>query len=303
VPPLFATLSLLATLGSVAVVGPPALTCPSPGAVERALAGVRPRDGEKWTLLLRPSTEGLHVTLRDPAGATVLSRGLAQDPARCEDAAEAIAIIVDRHFRELAWAPAPRSPAPPPGPSAALIAAPARPPPPAIPSPPRVVVGAGAAYWTRAGSLALALDASALVHGPIGVGAGVLLPPYRLDERLPSGGSARVSGLPLRLRVSAAGSRGRFGGTVGIESLLTFEQGETQDIPTPASGARTLFAAGAGVSGSIALGAGLRLAADLAGYRSLLGGPFRVDGVAGPVLEPPRWQALLGLRLEWTLIP
>ena len=169
-------------------------------------------------------------------------------------------------------------------------------------SPPaRLAVGVGAAWWTRSTTAAVLLDARVRLAGPVCVGAGVLLPSFGADEQLSlGGGSVRVSGVPIVAHLAVAGLRGRWGGSLGLESLLTLEQGQSQGIASSTTVSRSVLGVGLGVGGSVALGSGIRIAADLAGYRSVLGRSFVVDGIADPVLEPPVWQAIIGARLEWT---
>lgn len=314
----------------VSVVNAPGLDCPQTAAVDRALAGARgprspgaqpqqPGPGDVWTLAVEPAAGAqVRVSLRDPAGATV-SRVLAAQPPGCESTAEAIAIVVERYFRDIAWTPpearrtvAPGSPSTsstttPPATAIAVVANTA-PPPRLFSDPPRFALGAGPAFWTRTGTLAVGLDARLRVAGPVLVGLGVLLPPFRSDENLPTAAGqpqarAHIWGIPILARAAVAGTRGRFGGTAGIEALVTVEQGESQGIASPARESRTVMATGVAVGGSVALGARARIAADLAGYRAALGRSFQVGGLADSVLEPPAWQAVFALRLEMIVSP
>lgn len=84
---------------------------------------------------------------------------------------------------------------------------------------------------------------------------------------------------------------------------LAIERGQTQSIAVPAAAWRTVFAAGIGGSGSLALGEHLLLTARLAGYRTALGRSYSVAGIDGNVLDPPGWQAIFGLGLGWILRP
>jgi hypothetical protein len=309
-------------LPPVSVVNAPGLDCPQAVAVDRALAGKQGPDapprsasGDAWTLFLEPAGAEVRMSLRDPAGATVVSRALAAHAPGCESTAEAIAIVVERYFRDLAWTPQAGTATPRPAPSAtgaeataiAMVATPG-PPPRIFLDPPRFTVGAGPALWTRTGTLAVGLDARLRVAGPVLIGLGVLLPPFRSDENLPTApgqpqAQAQIRGVPVLVRAAVAGTRGRFGGTLGIEGLVTFEQGESRGIANPASEPRTVLAAGVALGGSVALGARFRISADLAGYRAALGRSFEIGGIAANVLEPPAWQAVFGLRLGWIVFP
>jgi hypothetical protein len=87
----------------------------------------------------------------------------------------------------------------------------------------------------------------------------------------------------------------------GFQSLVTFERGEAQGIARPASAWRTIVAAGITLGAEVSLGARLRIAGDMAVLRSVFGRSYQVDGVLVPVLEPPPWQAVFSIRLEWQL--
>ena len=134
----------------------------------------------------------------------------------------------------------------------------------------------------------------------VSVGLGVWLPLIRSDQSVDNGqGRAHVAGVPVKARVAAAGRHGRLTVGAGIEGLLTFEQGQSLDIAAPATAQRMVLAAGLGRGAAYAVGPRRRVAADVAGYRTLLGPSFTIGGVSGPVLEPPAWQGVLALRLEW----
>ncbi|MEP6652656.1 MAG: hypothetical protein ABJA82_04830 [Myxococcales bacterium] len=114
-------------------------------------------------------------------------------------------------------------------------------------------------------------------------------------------GQAGVTGLPVLAQVTTGGASGRYGGRVGFQSLVTFERGEAQGIAMPASAWRTVVALGINLGAEVSLGPRLRIAADMALLRSVFGRSYQVDGVQAPVLEPPPWQAVFAIRLEWKL--
>lgn len=299
------------------VLAPSGLNCPGSGAVRETL-GINPfpREGSVWFLLLRGVKDGVRIDLRDPDGTVVLSRTLGAYPPRCEIAAQAIGIVVRRYFRDLAspamagtsdTAPVPTSTANSPDTSMPRIirrqdhAAPSSAA--SLPSrPPRMVVGIGPAFWTRPRVPSVALDVRARLVGLIGVGVGTLLPSFALKGDLPQGmGQAGVIGLPVLAQVTTGRIWGRYGGSVGFQSLVTFERGEAQGIARPARAWRTVMAAGLNLGAEVSLGARLRIGADVALLRSVFGRSYQVDGVVAPVLEPPPWQAIFAIRLEWTL--
>jgi hypothetical protein len=105
-----------AAAAPITVDGEPDLTCPTVAAVERALdrlaspgaassppASTPPRG---YTLSLRRGGDGFRIDLRDPVGRTVvLSRAWDASATDCEANAAAIAIIVERYFRDRTAAP------------------------------------------------------------------------------------------------------------------------------------------------------------------------------------------------------
>ncbi len=305
---------------AVSVVVEPGVDCPGPAAVERALAELGSADGrprersDGWTLRLQRAGDGVRLILRDPKGTEVLARALAAGPPRCQSAAEAVAIIVERYFRDVAWAvdpgrAGPGLPARAGAPAAIAESGPEAAPPPPPParaffSPDdRLAVSIGAALWTRQSGVGAVLALRLRVAGPIGVGLGTILPPFRSEQALPmSDGRVQTTGVPVIARISAAGRRGPIGVTLGLDALMTIERGASEQIASPASAARVVFAAGLGLGSSLALRPRMRLSVDAAAFRTLLGRSFVVGGIDGPVLEPPAWQALFGLRLEWIAV-
>jgi hypothetical protein len=314
--------SVLATaMPPVSVSTAPDLPCPSPAALQQALAEVRGADAavgaNAFALRLERTPGGLRAELADPLGAPVWSRALATAPSECESAARAVALIVERHFRELAWTPepppralAPTTPPQPPAPDAAVpsttVSAPVTPPAPRLP-PPRASVAVGPAFWTRMNSLGALIEARAQVPrgGRLFAGLGIFVPPGHASVDLGStGGQVTVSALPLlgSLGVAHAPAAG-WALHADLELLMTIERGQTQSIAVPATAWRTVLAAGLGAGASTALGERLVLTARLAGYRAALGRSYAVQGIDGNVLDPPGWQAILGLGLGWILSP
>jgi hypothetical protein len=322
--PLLGTLGAadpLVSLPAVRVATAPDLDCPNAAGVERVLAATRgpavpPQENGDgpWTLFMERLGAEVRITLREPGGAPVLSRLLTAPPPRCESTSAAIGIVVERYFRSLAWlpegertagtSPAPARAAETPPTTAVMTALQPQPRPRFFANPPRFVAGIGPALWTRGGA-AMLLDTRLRIAGPVVVGIGTLLPPFRIEGKLPQTaiGQAHTSGVPVLARIAVAGAHGRWGGTLGIETLLTFEKGQSEAIASPASAWRTVLAAGLTVGGSVALGTTFRVSADAAAYRTVLGRSFEIDTIPGPLLEPPPWQAVFALRLEWIAFP
>lgn len=295
------------------------LTCPDQASLERELSAVVPlrfgatAEGPRgWSVSVARSAEGVGMVMRDPSGATVMVRGLAVFPTRCEIAAQAIAIIVERHFRDLvAAADAPPAPAvsapaaaasPPAGNvDAQVSAAPAASP---YTSVPRWTLGAGLSYWTRLDNVRLAVDARVRLGRAVIVGVGTLLPWFSFGQAVSdSAGRAALTGMPVIGQIAAGGRRGRLGGSVGLQGVVSFEKGHTEGIASTAAAWRTVLATGPVIGAAVDLGSGLRAAADASFNRAVLGRSYQIGGVAGNVLEPPSWQALFAVRLEWAIFP
>jgi hypothetical protein len=117
---------------AVGVVEAPGVTCPSSDGVRAALARLRggPAVGEaSFRLFIDRTAEVAHVDLCDGGGQSVLAREIPMTATDCDHAAQAIALIVERHFHALDWSP---------GPVTAAVAPTTPPPlpPPAAPAPP-----------------------------------------------------------------------------------------------------------------------------------------------------------------------
>ena len=98
-----------AALPAIAVEAP-GVACPSAQAVRAALARLGAAPGGEATPAFRLGVEraeaGARVQLRDLAGRALLERQLPATAPDCAQAAQAIALIVERHFRALEWSPA-----------------------------------------------------------------------------------------------------------------------------------------------------------------------------------------------------
>ena len=134
-----ATTVQAAGLPPVGVIAGPAVACPSRDAVQTALSRLRGRPAVESApahrLFIERMGDQLHVELRDGADHILLVRELQVSASDCEHAAQAIALIVERHFRALDWSPsvpsssaspgaaAPRSPPPLPAPANSALPA------------------------------------------------------------------------------------------------------------------------------------------------------------------------------------
>jgi hypothetical protein len=328
---------------SVSVTVAPELSCPTAGAVASAIAGVRGGDptaaGAAYQLRLGRSGDVIRADLTSAAGTALWSRSLAPGPSAssCASVADAVALIVERHFREVAWKPdapdaAGDAPPPPATPSAgrpavtsppsfAAVATTTAPPasrpvtgplrlghepPPLGTAAPGLIVLLGPTYWTRSNSASATLEARARIHRELQAGVGVMLPPSSSSVALDRDGSGRVRVTAVPVLASFGLERPvtrRLSAQAAVEGLVTFERGQAESIAEPATAWRTMLAGGAGAGIAWALGDRLRLDARLSGYRTLLGRPYAVTGVPGTVLDPPAWQGLVRVGLGWTFAP
>jgi len=98
-----------AGMPAVAVAEAPGMTCPSTGAVRQALSRLRdppgPGDAPTFRLFIAGTASQAHVDLRDGAGRSVLVRDIPAPANECERVADAIALIVERHFQAIDWSP------------------------------------------------------------------------------------------------------------------------------------------------------------------------------------------------------
>lgn len=336
-----------ADIPNVDVVETRHVTCPSPDAIRSALLRLRGRPNGSaelsYQLLVDRTAEQIQLELRSGSGHTVLVREIQVGATDCAHAAEAVALIVERHFRAVEWLPsgaepvavASRSPAPflppvstapPPSvpatsaaasPSAtpstvaatatATISPPDQPPlirfDPALL--PRLAFGVGPALWSRGTTFAVALDGRwrVLADSPFEIGLGVLLPPLHGSGAVGSGGTVHVSAVPLTASLGLAGALGSLAVGGHAGGLWTIEHGTSQAIPDPATAWRTIFGLGLGISAAWPLSARLHFTGSLDGYRTILGRSFAVAGVPGAVLDPAPWQGIAVLGVEWVVSP
>jgi hypothetical protein len=308
-----ASLAAPATL-DVQVAGP--LTCPDASAVVAALEArqvTAPTTG--WHLRIEPardeestsSNTRLQLDLVRPDGTSALNRSVDRAmPARggdCDAAADAVALIVERHLRTLAWATPARVSTPPEsdGMHAAITLAAARTPP--RPHGPALTLLAGPS-WSSDGPRPLgpAVEVRARVRGPAQFGVGLLSPGETADEALPGGGRARLQAWPLLVRALAEPATGRWRPLAALDAGIHFERGETTGIARPAVRWRAVLLAGGSVGLAWQPHARWRLAAEAGLARLVHARDFDVGG-HGPVLAPARWQARAGLRLGYVLWP
>ena len=319
-----------ATFPPVSVSVAPGLACPTNDAVERAIAAVREgapaSTGPSYRLRLAAAGPTIRADLTSADGAAVWTRMIPAGPAACSSGAEAVALIVEREFREIAWTPPAAAPSPParadrpgdspPPPAPSVASAPAagvvtaRSLAPDLPSfGPRMAASVGPALWSRGGTAAVSVEARLRVAGAWQAGLGAIVPPSSTSLTLYTGadGSAPQATVTVVPFLVAFGVERPVARRVDLgaaaEGLLTFERGESAGIAAPRTAWRSVLAGGVAGGGALALGDRVRLDVRVGAYRTLLGRSFTVDGVAGDVLEPPAWQALVRVGLGWVFVP
>jgi hypothetical protein len=295
--------------------GDDAVTCPEPAAVQRSIDRLERDGGEPpWQLLMErtraPSLPradpalSLHVALREPGGQTVMVRGLSVEGKSCEAAAEAVALMVERYFRDIVW-------------TAGTAAPEVRIDRPSIYSasrealstgrsdrPPRLLLSIGPVFWSRASSpLTAGAELRARLGGPVSAAVASFIPLRGSEPVIAGMGQASLVAWPVLARFIGQVDAGRVGLTASAEGLLTFERAETVRLVTPGAKSRTVLSVGLGAGTVVALSRRWRLLVEASGHRAVLGRSFFVVGRPGTILEPARWQGLLAARLGWTIAP
>jgi hypothetical protein len=297
-PAALAPLAAAMLWGALDVTARPADTaCPPRPALASALAGRVPAAAAAWTVRYRveapagdAAANHVWLELRDDRGDLRLRRELAIPGDGCEAAADALASIVARYFREVSWTGAVPLPdmqrAPDPAP-------PRRPP----DSPWEAQAGAAA---RRELDLApgLSLDLRRRVASSFVGGAGLVL--HAPVTETVGAVEARLWSLPVRASLRATVERGRWTGEVGPQLTASAERGVTSGAAGGAA-ARLVLSAGAVGSARLRLSPEWTLALEVAAEVTLVDQPFSVGGLAQPVLTPRRIQTLGVLGLAWPL--
>jgi hypothetical protein len=308
---MLATVLLAAGLNatSLEVEVAPGLDCPTAAAVERSLerrvAGAAPG----WRVVLDEAGEApggaVRLRLQQPGGAAVLERVLKMESPRCETGAEAVAVVVERYFRQLIWSPPPSALPEREGAAAVVATAPAA----SGTAPgdrgpaPRVVVLIGPMLSTVGPDpVGGAAELRVRLAGPFHAGLGLLFPRVTAVEALPAGGSASLRAWPFMLRALAERTRGSWAVLAGLDAVLSVEHGSSTQIARPSEASRLMLAAGGSLGLAWLPTRRLRIAAEAGVARLLLGNDFDVEG-HGRVLGPPTWQGRMALRLGWTVWP
>jgi hypothetical protein len=301
-PPALAPLIAALLWGAVDVTARPEDTrCPSRAALAAALEGRVPPGAAAWSVRYRveapaaPDAQNhVWLELRDDRGELRLRRELSIADDGCEAAADAMAVIVSRHFREVSWTgavPLPdmeRAPDPPPPP-----------PPPAE----RPWEAQAAAVARRELDIVpgLAVDARRRLGAAWVVAAGLVLP-APVSQQVGPSVEARLWSLPLHLSLRRALQRSRLGLELGPIVTGAIERGSTLGGAGGSQG-RLVVAAGGVAAARWSLGGAWTLAVEVAVEATVLGEDFTVEGVSGPVLTPHRIQSTALLGLAWAFGP
>jgi hypothetical protein len=276
------------------------VSCPAAAAIERALARRRfAPQHPGWRVAvraIRSTTNGtlLRVLVHEPSGVAVFERELEVTPAACDSAAEAIALMVERYFRDVAWSTGPAIE------PAAKLDSDTRP----TPQHARLLALLGPTFWTRQSWVGASAEVRAGAGGPIQGGVGFLVPPGSQTEALRGGGQARLSAWPVTLRALVEKRRDTLALTAGLDLLVTAERGESAQIPMPAVQRRLLLGAGVSLGMAWLATPKLGVVLEVSGMRLCAGRDFQIAGLGrGSILTPPLWQAMTSIRLGWALWP
>ncbi len=269
----FGLAELLAAAASIVVIdaGPAHQGCPNLETTrQKVVERVRPpeQDAGEWSaryVVTQSSAPGdpqfVRLELVDPRGRVRLRRELSIEGETCDSVAEAIALVLERYFAELASElppgdepePVAEPVAPPPAPVAVSSTTPV-----AKPEPRRteLFVGAGTALLLPDPDAAVDLQFRARFSS-FSLGLRGAVPPHRRYERLAGGGSAELESVPVRASLAALAALGAFEFELGPELLASIEHGQTDAAE---SGASLMEAGGAF---RLVLGLGLQAGALL----------------------------------------
>jgi hypothetical protein len=304
-PPPIAVALLFAVAGPPIELRPeaPDAGCPRAAEVSTALrAHVAARASERaWALSYATSTSEtgertLRLELLDATGVVRLRRQLAVSPDGCGDAAEAVALVVERYFTGIGWT-AGSPPATPAPATAAEI-----PPSPVVRRPRLVVLAGPALLLDGAATLRAAIDLRWNPFGPVTVGAGVLLPGRSRDETKDSA-HVHAAAWPARVSLLAGRAFGpRFALDGGLDGYLALESASADGIATAKDGRRLVANLGLAAVGTWRFAPRWQIAVEAGGYRHF-GPAFEVEvrGQLQPVLQVPNWQAAIMARLGFAL--
>lgn len=284
--------------GAVDVTARPEDTaCPARGALAAALDGRVPAAAEAWTVryrveapVERASASHVWLELRDDRGELRLRRELAIPADGCDAAADALALIVARYFREVSWTGAVPLPD--------MERAPEPPAPPAPPDRPWEAQAGAAARRELDLAPGLSIDLRRRVASTFVGDAGLVL--HAPVTETVGAVEARLWSLPLRASFRMAFERGRWIGEVGPQVTASAERGVTSGAGGGAA-ARLVLAGGGVGSVRYQVTPGWTLVLELAAEVTLVDEPFSLTGLAQPVLTPRRVQTLGVLGLAWPL--
>jgi hypothetical protein len=276
-------------------------SCPSRAALAAALDGRVPPSAAAWSVRYRVEARAepagqnhVWLELRDDRGELRLRRELSIPDAGCEAAADAVALIVSRQFREVSWTGAVPLPD--------MVRAPEPPPPPPAPAERSWEAQAAVAARRELGIVpGLAVDARRHLGAAWVATAGLVLQ-APASQQVGAGVEARLGSLPVHVSVRRALQRGRLGLELGPRLTAAAERGTTVGGMGGSQGRLVVAAGGVGaVRWTLAPAWTLALEAAVEG--TILGRDFTVEGVSGAVLTPHRVQSTALLGLAWAFGP
>jgi hypothetical protein len=274
--------------------GSPEDPCPDLPATKAAVAGhlggvLVPAGQKSWvvryTTYYAPELTGdrvLRLEIVDPAGQRQQVKDLPTAGASCEGLAEAIALVVEQHFRP---------------PETAVAAAPA-------PRPPRLGVAAGLAA-RAVEAPGLALGARVALGERLALRLDTVVPRWHREQAI-ARGTATVDGWPITLGLPwGLIGDGRWTLELGPEGSLSIESGQTEGLTQTGQSTRVVVGLGGRLEAAVRVWGdlSLTLAGALEGTLPLAGSRFEIeqDGGRTEVLAPPRVVGLLvaGVRFSF----
>jgi hypothetical protein len=240
----------------VSEAGPPREGCPNLELTQRAvnerLYG-HDTEGGQWAaryVVTQSSVPGqnevVRLELSDPEGRVRLRRELAIANEDCSDVAQAIALVLERYFADLAAEQTKESePIAPPPVKPTQTPTPLARPEPQAPRAAETRLRAGLAGAFLPPDSAFALDLSLRFdHEWWSVGLRAAVPPKTRSERV-QGGFAELSAWPLRLWFAADARWDGIELSIGPDFLVSLENGDTMGIADSGAGTRLVLGVGA----------------------------------------------------------
>jgi hypothetical protein len=268
-------------------------------------------------------SEIVRLELSDPEGRVRLRRELPIEGENCADVAQAIALVVERYFADLAAehvaeaetpesSPAVATPTPEPSPAPSPVVAPAPPAAPPPQRPPRALGQRPVTLWRAGVGAALLLpDPAARVdvnvrldHAWWSAGLRGVVPTKERSEPLDEG-KAELSALPLRLWAAADWTWDDLEVSLGPELLVSLERGDTVASDRIGDGTRLVLGLGAQANALLSLSGPVALSLAAGGDVTLplAMSQFLVAETEREVLKPRIFEGFLAGGLVFSIEP